>query len=725
MMNSMRVWKGCSLPVAYCTTVVVIVTFTWVFADLLLRAPEFFPAWDQRNFYELAKLAQSRVGSILAGEPNSWSLAGWGFAHQYNLLFALPLVPVFTEFGQSWYIYGMAIAVIYGTAATLSVGLIPVVLLANYRPSIVCLTFVFTAVVAATRSAGWYSTIYYYPDIGDAFFLSIWLIGALLLLRRPGWWRTGMLVLLTVAVILFRRALLFAWGALGIGLAIAVAIQFWIDWRKGDLHEKHLQLRAGASRIGYLAASAIIALGILAIPSRSFLKEMLSIVMDNAYADYAHAPKVILDAMLSVMGIIPLGLSAVGYVAGATVFRHRRFEIIGLGLAAVLNMISWVVILRHWSPQNFVVPGVLFLPLGIGLGVGALAEKLRGRKLGAVLGTASLLLLLSAGRLVDGAVSRIMEVGDLSSLPLLQGQVAAVALHRGMERPCKEMFARLEIAGPQPRKVLVVASSVVLNDAVVQSAAEALLGDMAKSYLFLAAPAIDRKDKLMVTELMDADYVLVGNPLQTHLPTGFDGLRVVRDMFVNHEAAAVDFQSLGEPVAFPGFSVSIYRRVRESNEWTALATLDALQAVVAQRGYRQPSWIEIGRLGRGESGAEAPNDAIVAHNRLLGEGWPARYLSYDKMPKGDSIELRGVGETTCPQGTLLTLRAMTPSGAGPNGVATALLPYRTARQPFTLATTASVSGLHLELEINPPSAKAPCDVKLEGLELYFGHHSGS
>jgi hypothetical protein len=717
--NPLRVWRRYSLTVGYVAIAATIVAFIWLFADFLLQAPEFYPPWDQRNFYCLAREALSRVQAILAGEPNSWRLTGWGLGSQYNLLFALPLAPILGAFGESWYVYGMAIAVIYGTAATLAVGAIAVVLLAGRRPSIVYLAFAGTALVAVTRSVGWYSTILYYPDIGDAFVLALWLVGAILLLRCLTWPRTGVLILLTIALVLFRRHLLFAWGAAGIGLTISVAAQCWTAWRQSDPREKRTVSRTASLKMGHLAASAIIAMGLLAIPPQSFIREMLSIAVSNAYSNYEENPIVVFYDMLAVMGMIPIGISAAGYIAGAVVFRRRRFEIIGLGLGAVLYMISWVTVLRQVGPQYWIVPGVLYLPLGIGLGVAALAEELRGRKLAAVLGTTFLVLLLSAGRLVDGAVSKIMDATDLSSPHFLQGRVTKLSLHQGMEGPFKEIFARLGNAGPQPRTVAVVASSITFNEAVVHSAADALLGNKEKSYFFHWVPVIDSGDRLLVTEIIDADFVLVGNPLQTHLSRGFEGLKAVRDMFLEHDGAALDFERLGEPIAFPGFSVSIYRRVRESDERTALATIEALEAAVPVRGYRQPSWIEIGRPRRGEP-VEAYNDAVMAHNRIAGDGWPSRYLSYDTMPAG-LVELSGVAETTCPQGALLSLRAVAPGNVEDKAVAASLLGRGAADQPFSLATAVPVSGLHLELEINPrPLGEVPCDVTLRRLQLHSG-----
>src|SRR5262245_28577761 len=105
--------------------------------------------------------------------------------------------------------------------------------------------------------------------------------------------------------------------------------------------------------MGHLAASAIIALGILAIPPRSHFREMLSIAASNAYVDYAESPIAVMNVMLSVTGIIPAAVSAAGYSAGAIVFRRRRFEIIGLGLGAILNIIAWIAVLRFAAPQNW------------------------------------------------------------------------------------------------------------------------------------------------------------------------------------------------------------------------------------------------------------------------------------------------------------------------------------------------------------------------------------
>jgi hypothetical protein len=709
--------------VGYLGVSLLIGTYIWFFADFLLRAPEFYPLWDQQYYFRLARIAEA----LLSGEPNSWAPFRATLSGEYNnAMFALPLAPALMAFGESYYVYGMAVAVIYVTAASLAVGAIPVLILADYWPFVSFTTFVAAAFVTATCSAMWFAVIWYYPDAGDVLVLALWVIGAILLLRRPTWLRTGALVALTVAVLLFRRHLLFPWSALGIGLAISAAIECWLDWRTSDPQDRRMRLQVGAFRIGTLVASAIIALGIMLILVPSYVRQMVSVAVHHAYSDFELSPTEIVVGMLGVIGITPIVLSAAGYVAGAIVFRSRRFEIVGLGLGAVGHVMLLIFVIRQVGPQHFIVAGAFFLPLGIGFGIGALAEKLRGRTLAAALVTAFLLLILSAGRLVDGAVSGVMEPPlEIICQPckpitnsLLQGRVTKLSLHRGMEGPLKEVFTRMDVEGPQPRMIFVVASSGAFNEALLQSAAEALLGPLAKSYLFHWVPASDTRDRLPVSEIMDADFVLVADPLQTQFrPTGSKGLASARDMFSDHSLAALDFERMGEAVAFPGFSVSIYKRVRESDDRVALATIEALQSAVPRQGYQQPSWIEIGRPRRGQPVEAGRKGDVVAHNRIKANGWPARYLSYDEMPVG-LVDLRGLGTTSCPQGALLTLRVVTPEGAGGGALATRYLAQGAVQQPISLATVVPGPGLHLKLEINPPSAEMPCDVTLERLQLH-------
>jgi hypothetical protein len=284
-----------------------------------------------------------------------------------------------------------------------------------------------------------------------------------------------------------------------------------------------------------------------------------------------------------------------------------------------------------------------------------------------------------------------------------------------MKEPFMQVFAR--IGHPdQPVKVFVVASSRSLNEAIAQSAAEALLGDQASAYVFPWVPAVDARDRLPVTELMQADFVLVALPAQTDLSTGFKGLDRVLAMFAYHDPAARDFTLLGEPVAFPKFSLAVYRRIQQSTDRTAIAALEELQAAVGRRGFTQPSWVEIGQTKAGGTVEVWANDAVVAQDRDQRGGWPARFLSYDKVD--GAAELAGDGETTCPEGAMLTLRAdPQDAGAEPIVVSTGRLESGANPHAFLIKLSAPAVASHVALEIDAPGSTSPCNVILRHLQL--------
>lgn len=695
----------------YVAVGILTVAFAGFFAQLLLSAPAYYPAIDQRHFLALAHVAHE----FLIGAPHSWLPFRATLPSQYNALFALPLVPAFSLFGESYYVYGMSVSLIYASAAALAVAAVSAVVLAGQSRGIMFAAFAATALFTITRSAVWFSTRSYYPDVGDAFVLALWLMFAVALLRRPDWQRTLALIIVTLAVILFRRHLLFAWGASGIGLAISVVISRVAERQFGSRSRGSRRMRVCAPRLGLLAASAIATLGLLYLIAPSFLQEMVLIANADAYRDYERDPHDVLVALLSVVGLVPLVLSAAGYVASGLVFRDQRYEIVGVGLGGILHVLLWTIALRQIGPQYYVVPGALFLPIGIGLGVAVLANLVRTWQRTAALTTATVLLCLSAGRMVQAAAD---HVEDPLVPHLWQDRVAPLALHRGMKEPFMQVFSRIG----HPAKtttVFVVASSRLLNEAIIQSAAEALLGKQAAAtYFFPWVPAVDARDRLPLTELLQADFVLIPLPPQSDLPTGFNGLGRVLDMFVKHDQASLDFKQLGKPIAFPAFSVAVYQRVRMSDDATAIASLEELKAAVGPRGFNQPSWVEIGRPSMSGTVEVWANDAVVAHDRDQQRGWPADFLSYDAL--SGPTRLAGDAETTCPQGAILTMYAVEQDRTL-RPLATSRLDNRPKPRPFLLEMPAPAIASHLELEINAPNGATPCDVTLRHLQLTPGH----
>lgn len=703
--------RSCQMiTLAYVLVGLGVAVFIWYFADALLSAPAYYPAIDQRHNLELGRIA----AAFLTGQPHSWLPFRATLPSQYNALFAVPLVPALVTYGSSFYVFGMSIAVVYATTAAIATGALAAFVLSGESRGVAFVSFTATTLWAITRSAAWFTTRHYYPDIGNALVLALWFIGALALLDRPDWRRTLVLTLLTVGVILFRRHLLFAWGASGIGLAASVVAAYVTGAWDSDLPQVNRRCRACVVRLGLLAVSAITALALLALVIPSFVREMVLIGSTDAYRDYERAPHDVLMALVGVIGIFPLLASAGGYALAALMFRRRRFAIIGIGLAGALHVFFWIISLRQIGPQYYVVPGAFFVPVGIGLGTAGLAALARTWQRTTALAVTMVLLFLSADRLVYGAMRRI----DDPLVPhLWQARLAPLDWHAGMKRPFLQVFSR--IRGPaEPIRVFVVASNHFINEGITQSAAEALLGPKAARFSFFWVPAVDARDRLPLTELLQADYVLVVDPPLSDLPTGNDGLHAVVDMFTHHEPASLDFRAVGDSVAFPTFSIRVYQRIQPSDDATDIAALDQLEAAVPLRGFHQPAWVEVGAPDLTGTVQVWTNDVVVAHDRGKPSGWPARFLSYDRV--GAAVALHGDAETSCPKGAVLILHAALPQNipeTAPLPLATDKLTGVSSRQNVTLALRGIPAATHLELEIYALGSDKPCDVTLRHLKM--------
>ena len=130
-----------------------------------------------------------------------------------------------------------------------------------------------------------------------------------------------------------------------------------------------------------------------------------------------------------------------------------------------------------------------------------------------------MILALEGGRVIRAAAVGVEEASSVmaghhtaaAEPHLLQPRLAALSIHAGMAMPLKEVFTRMS-SGPRPTNVVVVGNSILMNEAVLQSAAEKLLGNDAKFFIVPFVPSVDLRDRLPLTEIMDADFVVTTDP---------------------------------------------------------------------------------------------------------------------------------------------------------------------------------------------------------------------
>lgn len=130
---------------------------------------------------------------------------------------------------------------------------------------------------------------------------------------------------------------------------------------------------------------------------------------------------------------------------------------------------------------------------------------------------------------------------------------------------------------------------------------------------FLMAPQIDSQDSYPLEALLQAEYVVIPQPLLAYggdpsqvpvmgewvLPSETDVVQVVLDAFAQNQAIAQDFER--SPFQFQldyGTTVRVYRRIRPTSLQTAVRSFHTMRQQIGERPGGQLNWIGLGPAGK-------------------------------------------------------------------------------------------------------------------------------
>ena len=132
-----------------------------------------------------------------------------------------------------------------------------------------------------------------------------------------------------------------------------------------------------------------------------------------------------------------------------------------------------------------------------------------------------------------------------------------------------------------PQPVYVAASSEHLNPDLIRSAERQIYGDDLKLAV-LRVPQVDSSDEYPLRALLQAQTVVVPDSFQHSLrPDEQTVVRVVSDAFNQEWTLIQDFLRLNRRFSLSDVEVRLYRRVRDTDLATAIATLAKMQAAIA------------------------------------------------------------------------------------------------------------------------------------------------
>lgn len=519
--------------------------------------------WDYAGFHGIAADFVEQLMSDPGAGVTAFrkSLEG-----EYNLVFALPLVPVLASAGGARAPYIVAIAGLYLVPFAVMTG----VVCRRAFPELGRIALWFGAGLAVLVPPVWFSVMRGYPDVlaAAAVMAGLAVVMADLHLRR---WRTVLLAaFLLAAAVVIRRHMLFAVLSV-LGTVAVLWLRHRLDLLRAndptrDLHRELLRVMA------FPAAT----LAFLALLQPAYLVHLVRNDYANLYASYQRPPLDFVSFLWgTALGPIFFVLGGIGLLLGVVRGRLRCRPDTAVTLYGLLWLTSWLVLVRQDGSHQIIV-GLPILVIAGALQVAAVVRG-GGRRVAAAAWLAVVgAYAVSAALVVNGPDPKLHWS--------LQHRLGILSMYAGPLRrdDFEEVRALISTLRDGPQPVLVAASNGVLNFDLVSKAEPRFFGRGDRRLSVLASPQIDSRDPLPVDSLLRAGQVVVVTPFQFHLsqPAEQDVVRVLLTAFAESWPVTRDFRRLER--TFPlqrGAIARVYRRERPPTLQTAF---DTYQRVVAE-----------------------------------------------------------------------------------------------------------------------------------------------
>lgn len=515
-------------------------------------------AGAERTLYHADQLAYWTLASGLADELTShpWeavrAVSSSVATADVSLLPAVPVALAMAALGTGRLAYLIAVLVVYGVAVVLALVLaLGAVDRTSLRHS------PWTIPLAAGISllllpALWQPVFIGYLDLGG---VAICLVVLALYLRHDGppisVAELALIGLLVALLALFRRWYT-VWSLAFCGVVVAEAALG--SWRRRSLGWREALLPLRAPLVVGLAAVATV--GILA---PSVVATRLGSGYADRFAAYGRSDSMIAHAgsAIAQYGLLALSLALLG--AGWLWLRadSRRAGAVLSGQLAL----TWLLMtrLQHHSPQHWYLYSAGLLML-LGLPAARLLSEPSRPGLRAAAATCALAVAVtvSLGTLWPGA-----EPAAVALEPWTSARHVRPLVRSDLDEVVRLLHTLDRLQAEQPGWIYVLASSDVLSDQALAFANRSLGAEFAAAGRILQAAHVDLRDGFPAM-LLEADWVVVGRPVQTHLaPESQQVVVVPAERFLEGRGIAAAFERVPAGFALEGgVSAEIYRRMR-------------------------------------------------------------------------------------------------------------------------------------------------------------------
>lgn len=602
----------------------------------------------ERNFhwwidwhYKTLEVATAFKRSPVAGIDNVIQSLG----DERNKIYTLPLVPFILLFGESRLVYEMSLALVYLLPFSLSLGAIATQLIqANPRA-----VFWSTTLLSLLIPVNWIPTFLGIPDTGGAALVALAAVVYLQDLRLKQWWRVGAIGLMLALAILLRRH--FVYGAIAFLGAVGcqALIFFCFGMRSTDV-TCHVcawrNLRLVSLRLGLIA---VICFTTLSTVAWKFTLQAMTTDYRHLYASWSFPFDTIVSLYASFYGWVTLLLVAIGFSAGilTRVLYLPAFSFIWL--FGIFSLIEWLFILRYANVfYSLHITPIVVIGLTAFMWTTWLTLRSKVRMLMLVVVSCYLIGNLVVGLTFLGKCARpLRPLFAINIPPLVRTDYDEVA----------RLVDYLRQLTPNKEPIYTVGfQRLQLNGSMLRAAERVLYREKNNKnlLLLLKASQVDSQDSYPVERLLQAQYVVIPNPLPdfngdfTKVPVvgewlplkESDVVQVVFNAFRQNWLIARDFKRLPKQFHLAGgTTVSIYQRIRPTSLETAVQTLATMQQQIGDRPGGQLDWIGLSQNWKNYTLIKNPNKTykIFTFERDRVNNQPVPFLYLGALPERAKI----------------------------------------------------------------------------------------
>ncbi len=612
-----------------------------------------------------------RVATAFRESPSQGiELVQQSLVQERNRIYTLPLVPFILAFGSSRLVYELSLALVYLLPFALVMGGIATQLIRAYPQTV----FWSTALLTLLIPVSWVPTFMGIPDTGGALLIALAVLVYLQDVRLKRWWRIPLIGFLLGLGILLRRH--FIYGSIAfLGALTLQALIFFLGEVRQISQKGATASRiaiAGRNLLGYGVRIGLIAammLVTLVTVAPEFTHNALTINYRNLYTSWSLPFSDLVNLYGSFYGWATWLIVVIGFSAAVKTRSVTLPALSFIGLMGVFSLIAWVVVLRYAN----VFYSLHITPLVV-IGLVAFLWTAWIRLTGKV---RTLILAIVGCYLVSNLVIGLTPIGSMSGFFRPLYALSIPPLVRTDYDEVARLIKYLRQLAPNQEPIYVVGyQRLQLTSGLVKGAEFVLHGRDNRILNVLPAPEVDSRDTYPLETLLQAQYVVVPNPLPPYpgsptkvpaigewLPTKEnDVVKVAFDAFTQNWGIAQDFKRL--PIQFTlekNAVVSIYQRTRPTSVETAVRTLYAMQQQIGEQPGGQLDWMIL---------SQGLSDSSVGKN----SDNTYRLVSFPR--DRSEVQPVSVGKVTPPklaQPSLAESPASTRNADGTQGSATSLL----------------------------------------------------